>query len=108
MKKFNAESQTKRENPDIMRMEKYDKACEQPAPERLLLREAVKHLKLSQIKVWELWNYDRFTQVEIGKKLRITQQAVGQRIATIEKAIARYCKEHKEVYKAIKEAGENL
>lgn len=76
-----------------------------PTAEQLLLRMAVeKALMNKQRKVWELYNYDRFTQAEIAKKLKCTQQAIDQQIKVIEKQLTKWIKEHSEVYEALKEA----
>jgi predicted DNA-binding protein YlxM (UPF0122 family) len=76
-----------------------------PKPEELLLRMAVeKGLMNRQRKVWEWYNYDRLSIVEIAKKLGITKQSAGEQIETIEKQLAKWVKEHSEVYEALKEA----
>jgi len=78
------------------------KARMHPTPEQILFRMAVeKALSNKQRKVWEYWNYDRLTQPEIAKKLRVKQQAVSQQIATIEKQLAKWIQEHAEVYKTL-------
>ncbi len=74
----------------------------QPTPEQLLLREAVKHLTKKQQYVWDLWNYDKLTQDEIGKKLGISQPAVAQRIKTIERKITKWVKSNMGAYELLK------
>ena len=80
----------------------YDISREQPTPEQLLVREAVKYLTPKQRAVWEYYNYDRFTHDEIASKLRITQQAVQQRIAGAEKKIVKWVQSNLGTYKLLK------
>ena len=78
-----------------------------PKPEELLLRMAVeKALMNKQRKVWEWYNYDRLTSVEIAKKLKIKQQSADEQIKVIEKQLTKWIKEHSEVYEALKEVEE--
>lgn len=78
---------------------------EHPLPEQLLMRQAVKEsLTTIQRNIWEMYNYDRLTQNEIAKRYSITQEAISQRIGTIERRLMKYCKEHKKLIKAINEA----
>ena len=93
-----------RENPD--QLEEYrTQGAEHPTPEQLLFRIAVDRILLPDQKiVWELYNYDRLTTVEIGKKLKISQQAVSARIKTMEKQLTNWIKDHQEVYEALKQA----
>lgn len=73
-----------------------------PTPEQLLMREAVKYLTPRQKRVWELYNYDRFTQDEIGAKLGITHQGVAKHIKAIEKRITKWVKSNMAAYNLIK------
>lgn len=93
-------------NDHLDELPEYDTSgSEHPTPEQLLFRMAVERALMNdQRKLWELYNYDRLTFVEIAKKTHTTKQAVEQRIKTIEKQIAKWCVEHKEVYDALKEA----
>lgn len=83
-------------------------SAEHPTPEQLLLRMAVERALMNkQRKVWEWHNYDRLTAVEIAKKLKIDPSSAARQIKTIEKQLAKWCTDHKEVYDAIKEAETN-
>ncbi len=73
-----------------------------PTPEQLMVREAAKWLTSKQKKVWELYNYDRFTQDEIAKKLGITQQGVAKHIKAIEKRIAKWIGSNLGAYNLLK------
>jgi predicted DNA-binding protein YlxM (UPF0122 family) len=76
---------------------------EHPTSEQLLIRMAVdKALMNKQKRVWELYNYARFTHSEIAKKLKITPSAVTQQIKTIEKQLTKWIKQHSEVYNTLK------
>lgn len=81
---------------------------EHPTPEQLLFRMAVEKALLNdQRKIWEYYNYDRLTTVQIAKKMKVSKQAVSERIKTIEKQLVKWVKEHLEVYEALKEAEES-
>src|ERR1035437_2191896 len=80
----------------------YDRASEHPTPEQLLMREAAKYLTPKQKKVWELHNYDRFTQDEIAGKLKISQPVVAKHIKAIEKRIAKWVKGNMGAYELLK------
>lgn len=73
-----------------------------PTPEQLLVREAAKHLTVRQKQVWELYNYDRFTQDEIGARLGITHQGVAKHIKAIERRIKKWVKGNMAAYNLIK------
>lgn len=79
-----------------------------PSPEQLMLREAVRRLTPKQKKVWEMHNFDRMTQAEIGKKLKISQPMVNQHIKACEKKIAKWCKSNMGAYKLLKTDYERL
>lgn len=78
-------------------------AQKHPSPEQLLVREAAKYLTAKQKRVWELYNYDKLTQDEIGAKLGITHQGVAKHIKAIEKRIAKWVKSNIAAYNLIKE-----
>ena len=79
--------------------------AEHPTPEQLLFRMAVeKALMRDQAKIWEYYNYDRLTATEIAKKFGVDKSVMARRIKTIEKQLAKWIKEHKEVYEALKGA----
>ena len=80
-----------------------DSSNDNPTLEQLMLREAVKHLTPKQTKLWEMYNYDRFTQKEIAAKLKITQQAVDYQISTIETFIRNWCDSNMTAYELLKE-----
>ena len=80
----------------------HDSSREHPTPEQLLVREAAKWLTPKQKKVWELHNYDRFTQDEIGKKLGMTHQGVAKHIKAIEARIAKWAKGNMGAYELLK------
>lgn len=75
---------------------------EHPTPEQLLVREATKWLTSKQKKVWELYNYDKFTQDEIAKKLGISQPVVAKHIKAIEKRVTKWVKSNMAAYNLIK------
>ena len=75
-----------------------------PTEEQAILRLAAdRALNEKQKKIWEYWNYDRLTQREIGIKMKLSRESVMQYIHTIEKKLAKWCKEHMEVYNLLKE-----
>lgn len=74
-----------------------------PTPEQSLIREAMKRLTPKQKKIWELYNFDRLTQDEIGKKLKISQQAVTNHIRACEKKIAKWVKNNLGAYELLKQ-----
>lgn len=73
-----------------------------PSPEQLLVREAAKHLTPKQKQVWELYNFDRLTQDEIGARLGITHQGVAKHIKAIEKRIKKWVAGNMAAYNLIK------
>lgn len=73
-----------------------------PTPEQLLVREAVKHLTPRQKRVWELYNYDKLTQDEIGAKLGISHQGVAKHIKAIEKRVTKWVQGNMGAYRLIK------
>jgi predicted DNA-binding protein YlxM (UPF0122 family) len=80
-----------------------------PKPEESLLRMAIeKTLMNKQRKVWEYYNYDRLTFVEIAKKLKVSKQAIEQQVNTIEKQLTKWVTEHRAVYEALKEAEQEV
>lgn len=81
----------------------YDKAQEHPTPEQLLLRESLKILEPKQLEIWEMWNYDRMTQDEIAKKLKVTQQAIQKQLKSIEKKLTKWVQSNLEAYKLLKQ-----
>lgn len=89
-------------DPDSLEAPEYDASSEHPTPEFMLMRQAVKYLTPKQKKVWELHNYDRLTQAEIGKKLHISQSTVAEHIAACEARITRWCKSNMGVYELLK------
>lgn len=95
------------QNPDLME-EEPQRGNAHPSPEELFIREAMsKALMNKQKEVWAMYAYDQMTFAEIGRKLKITESAVRQRIATIERQVKKWCEGHMEVFKAIKEAQGN-
>ena len=86
-----------------LRAKEYDKSSEHPTPEMLLIREAVKYLTPKQRAVWEYHAYDKLTQDEIAKKLKISQQMVTQHIQAAEKRIAKWCKSNMGAYNLLKQ-----
>jgi DNA-directed RNA polymerase specialized sigma24 family protein len=85
-----------------LREKEYDPGREHPTPEQLLIREAAKWLTTKQKRVWELHNYDKFTQDEIAKKLGVTQQAIQESVKAIEKRIAKWVKGNLGAYELLK------
>jgi predicted DNA-binding protein YlxM (UPF0122 family) len=84
-----------------------ERGTEHPSPEQLLLRMAVeKALMRDQVKIWEYYNYDRLTASEIAKKFNVDKSVMAKRIKTIERQLAKWVKEHWDVYEALKEAEE--
>lgn len=78
---------------------------EHPSPDIALLRMAIdKALMRSQRNLWYMYAYDKMRPVEIAKRLKKDPSTIVRRIATIEKQLIAWCKEHREVYDAIKEA----
>lgn len=76
-----------------------------PSPEMLLIRIAVdKALFNDQRELWCMHAYDKLTNAEIARKLKVSKQSIGQRLKVVEKKIEAYCKEHWEVYETLKEA----
>lgn len=73
-----------------------------PTPEVLLIREAVKYLTKKQRQVWEYHAYDKLTQDEIAKKLKISQPMVAQHVAAAERRIAKWCKSNMGAYELLK------
>lgn len=102
--KWLSEDKNPLSNPDVLPYEEQE-AETHPSPEMLLIRIAIeKALMNDQRKLWYMHAYDKMRDAEIARKLKISKQAVGQRIKVIEKKIKLYCKEHWEVYKTLKEA----
>lgn len=92
-----------RTNPDLLPAEVI-LANMHPTPEQLFIRVAIETaLMNSQRKLWDLYAYDKLTYVEIGRKLKISESAVRQRVKTIEKQIIKWCNEHYEVYETLME-----
>lgn len=73
-----------------------------PSPEQSLLREAVKRLTPKQRRVWELYNFDRLTQDEIAKRLKISQPVVAKHIKACEKKITKWIQNNMGAYKLLK------
>lgn len=73
-----------------------------PSPEQSLLREAVKRLTPKQRRIWDLHNFDRLTQEEIGKRLKITHQMVAKHIKACEKKITKWIKSNMGAYELLK------
>ena len=80
----------------------YDERCKHPTVEQLFIREATKCLTAKQRAVWEYHNYDRLTQEEIAEKLNKARTTIETQIGQCERAIAKWCKEHKDVYEMLK------
>lgn len=76
---------------------------EYPTPEQVMVRHAVKYLTDKQRAVWEYWNFDKLTQDEIAKKMRITRQAVAKHIKAAEKRITKWCQSNLGAYNLIKQ-----
>lgn len=85
----------------------YNSDSEQPTPEQLFIRMAAKHLTSIQKQVWQLHNYDRLTQDEIGQRLGKARTTIETQIKQCEQRIARWCKEHMDAYNALKVALED-
>lgn len=81
----------------------YDENSECPSAEQAMLRQAARHLTSKQRQVWDLYNYDKLTQDEIGVKLGITHQGVAKHIKAIEKRVAKWCKSNMAAYNLIKQ-----
>lgn len=78
-----------------------------PTVEQLFMQEAIKSLSPVQQTIWDMVNYDRLTQAEIGQRLEISQQGVAKHLKNIEAKVKDYVKRNKGVYKALKmEQGE--
>lgn len=91
-----------------LKAKEYDKSSEHPTPEMLLIREAVKYLTPKQRAVWEYHSYDKLTQDEIAKKLKISQQMVAQHVAAAERRIAKWCKSNMGAYELLKSDFERM
>jgi RNA polymerase sigma factor (sigma-70 family) len=89
-------------DPDKFAMKEYDSACEHPTIEQMFMRQAVKYLTPKQKQVWELHNFDRLTQDEIGTKLGISHQAVCKHIRACEARITKYCRDNQGAYEVLK------
>jgi len=92
------------ENPDNLEaIEQTDHRY--PTAEESMLRLALERtLSPKQKKMWEMWNFDKLTQPEIAKKLRMSQQAVSQQIKTIEKQAQKWIMSHQQLYGILKDA----
>ena len=90
------------ENPDQLPF--IEQAAEKhPSTEMFMLRQAVDEaLTHTQRELWAMRAYDRFTETEIAKKLRISQQSVSKRLAVIENKIVKWCEKRKNTYRLIK------
>ena len=89
-------------NIDNIPEREYSEASEHPTPLQLLLRLAIENvLSYQQRRVWAYYNYDRMSFTDIGKKLKISKQAVEQRIKVIERKLHLFCQEHRKVYKLL-------
>lgn len=86
--------------------EEYDSEGDaHPTPQQLLLRMAVdKALNPKQKRIWEYYNYDRLTTVEIGKLVGLDQSTISRNIKVIEKKLSRWCLDHKEFIKTMEAA----
>lgn len=73
-----------------------------PTPEQLLMREALKILEPKQLKVWEMWNYNRLTQDEIAKEFKVSRQAIAKQIKVIEGLLAKWVKSNMGAYQLLK------
>ena len=89
-------------NPDNYAAPEYDSGSEHPSPEQMMIRNAVKYLTPKQRKVWQLHNYDRLTQDEIGAKLGISHQTVAEHIKACEARITKWCNSNPILYKMLK------
>lgn len=93
------------ENPDQLAEYPPQEGQEHPTTEQLLLRMAVeKTLTEDQRAIWDMYNYDRLTMVEIAEKLKVSQQNISKRIKVIESRLTKWCKQNQEVYKTLIEA----
>ena len=76
---------------------------EQPRPEEVMIRQAVRYLTPIQRKVWHLYNYDRLTQDEIAIKLGKKRTTIETQIRQCEARIVRWCKSNMAAYNLIKQ-----
>lgn len=91
-------------NPDVLSFIERDTELH-PSPEMMLIREAIaKALNNDQREIWEMHAYDKLFDIEIAKKLKVTQQAISKRLKVIEHKIIQYCQDHRQAYAALKEA----
>jgi len=91
-------------NPDLL-PEYSQQDNEHPTPAQLLFRMAVDHaLMRDQKKIWQWHNYDKLTDTEIAKKLKVSRSAITQRLKVIKGLLIKYCREHMETYKVLKDA----
>lgn len=73
-----------------------------PSPEQLLMRMAIeKALNKKQRTIWDYYNYDRLSTVEIARKLNLDQSTISRNIKVIERRIIKWVKGNVEVYKAL-------
>jgi DNA-directed RNA polymerase specialized sigma24 family protein len=71
----------------------------------LLIRMAIdKALMNEQRELWYMYAYDKMLPTEIALKLKLNKSTISRRLQVIEKKISKWCKEHQEVYEALKEA----
>ena len=86
-----------------LRAKEYDKSSEHPTPEMLLIREAVKYLTPKQREAWEYANYDKLTEDQIAKKLKISRDSAHDRLEGAQKRIIKWCKSNMGAYNLLKQ-----
>lgn len=87
---------------ELMKAPEENLDLKHPTPEEMLIRQAVKYLTPKQRRVWDLYNYDKWTRDQIGEKLGISHQAVCKHISACEKRIAKWCRSNMGAYKLLK------
>jgi DNA-directed RNA polymerase specialized sigma24 family protein len=74
-----------------------------PTIAETMFRMAVeKALTVKQREAWELFNYDRMTEEEIARKLRISRRSTRSRLDGAKYSIKMWCEANMHIYDLIK------
>jgi RNA polymerase sigma factor (sigma-70 family) len=74
----------------------------QPNVEEMMIRMALEELTPRQRVIWELYNFDRFTQEEIAKKFGVRLRTIESTLTKITLKVAKWCKLNRGAYMLMK------
>lgn len=87
-------NESPRANPDILE-ESFEEGETQPSGPRIILNEALALLTARQMKIWNLYYKDDFTEEEIAEQLGIVHSTVSRSLKASLKKVSEYCETNK-------------